>query len=95
MLRMLRDAGLPEPETNVRVGRWEVDFLWREAGFVLEVDAYSTHSRPGRSSATAARAPSSRTSASPSTGSRVANSYEPIADDRPVVAPSPDAPSDI
>ena len=46
MLRMLRDAGLPEPETNVRVGRWEVDFLWREAGFVLEVDAYSTHSSP-------------------------------------------------
>ena len=43
---MLRDAGLPEPETNVRVGRWEVDFLWREAGFVLEVDAYSTHSSP-------------------------------------------------
>lgn len=46
MLRILRDAGLPEPETNVRVGRWEVDFLWREAGFVLEVDAYSTHSSP-------------------------------------------------
>ena len=44
MLRMLRDAGLPEPETNVRIGRWEVDFLWRDAGFVLEVDAYSTHS---------------------------------------------------
>ena len=43
---MLRDAGLPEPETNVRIGRWEVDFLWRDAGFVLEVDAYSTHSSP-------------------------------------------------
>ena len=43
MLRTLnRDAGLPEPETNVRVGRWEVDFLWREACFVLR----STPTRP-------------------------------------------------
>ncbi len=46
LLRLIRAAGLPEPETNVRIGRWEVDFLWREAGLVLEVDAYSTHSSP-------------------------------------------------
>ncbi len=46
LLTLIRDAGLPEPETNVRIGRWEVDFFWREAGFVLEVDAYSTHSSP-------------------------------------------------
>ena len=28
------------------VGRWEVDFLWRDAGLAVEVDAYSTHSSP-------------------------------------------------
>ncbi len=46
LLRAIRDAGLPEPETNVMVGRWEVDFLWRDAGLAVEVDAYSTHSSP-------------------------------------------------
>jgi len=33
-------------EVNARVGRWEVDFLWREAQLVVEVDVYSTHSSP-------------------------------------------------
>ena len=46
LLRAVRDAGLPEPETDVKIGRWTVDFLWREAGLVVEVDAYSTHSSP-------------------------------------------------
>lgn len=46
LLALIRAAGVPEPETNVRIGRWEVDFLWRAAGFVIEVDAYSTHSSP-------------------------------------------------
>jgi very-short-patch-repair endonuclease len=31
---------------GVKVGRWEVDFLWQEAGLVVEVDDYSTHSSP-------------------------------------------------
>ena len=39
LLRAIRDAGLPEPETNVMVGRWEVDFLWRDARLAVEVDA--------------------------------------------------------
>ena len=30
----------------MKIGRWTVDFLWREAGLVVEVDAYSTHSSP-------------------------------------------------
>jgi very-short-patch-repair endonuclease len=30
----------------VKLGRWEVDFLWRGAGLAVEVDAYSTHSSP-------------------------------------------------
>lgn len=46
LLALIRAHGLPEPETNVRVGRWEVDFLWRDARLVVEVDAYSTHSSP-------------------------------------------------
>jgi very-short-patch-repair endonuclease len=46
LLALIRAAGLPEPETNVRVGRWQVDFLWPDVGFVVEVDAYSTHSSP-------------------------------------------------
>ena len=46
LLRLIRASRLPEPETNVRIGRWEVDFLWRDARFVIEVDAYSTHSSP-------------------------------------------------
>lgn len=39
-------ADIPEPETNAKVGRWEVDFLWQDAGVVVEVDDYSTHSSP-------------------------------------------------
>ena len=43
MLQIARDADLPRPETNVRLLRYEVDFLWREHGVVVEVDGYSTH----------------------------------------------------
>ena len=43
---MIRGSDLPEPEVNARIGPWEVDFLWREHGLVVEVDAYSTHSSP-------------------------------------------------
>ncbi len=46
LLLGVRRARLPEPETNAKLGRWEVDFLWRAAGLVVEVDAYSTHSSP-------------------------------------------------
>ncbi len=46
LLAALRRAGLPEPETDVRLGDGSVDFLWRDAELVVEVDAYSTHSSP-------------------------------------------------
>jgi predicted transcriptional regulator of viral defense system len=46
LLAAIRAAGLPDPETNVKLGGWEVDFLWPEARLVVEVDAYSTHSSP-------------------------------------------------
>jgi very-short-patch-repair endonuclease len=34
---------LPLPEANVKVGRWEVDFLWRGERLVVETDFYGTH----------------------------------------------------
>jgi very-short-patch-repair endonuclease len=43
-LELIRAARLPEPETNVRVGNWEVDFLWRDHNLVVEVDGYAFHS---------------------------------------------------
>jgi very-short-patch-repair endonuclease len=44
LLELLSIAGLPRPETNVRVGRYEVDLLWRAQGIVIEVDGYAFHS---------------------------------------------------
>jgi very-short-patch-repair endonuclease len=43
-LELVRAAGLPEPETNARVGRYEVDFLWRDQRLIVEVDGYAFHS---------------------------------------------------
>lgn len=34
---------LPLPETNVKLGRWEVDFLWRPQRLAVETDFYATH----------------------------------------------------
>ena len=46
LLELIRAAGLPEPETNVRIHGFEVDFLWRERRVVVEVDSYAWHSGP-------------------------------------------------
>lgn len=42
-LRICRRAGLPKPEVNVKVGRWTVDFLWRDARLAVEADSYRYH----------------------------------------------------
>jgi very-short-patch-repair endonuclease len=42
-LRIVRDAGLPAPEVNVKLGRWTVDFLWRSERLVVETDSYRYH----------------------------------------------------
>jgi len=34
---------LTPPETNVKLGRWEVDFLWRDHRLVVEVDSFTYH----------------------------------------------------
>lgn len=42
-LREFLRHGLPEPEVNVRVEGYEVDFLWRGANLIVEVDTYTFH----------------------------------------------------
>ena len=46
MLALTRHHGLPEPTTNVQLEEWNVDFLWRDQGLVVEVDSYGFHSSP-------------------------------------------------
>jgi very-short-patch-repair endonuclease len=43
-LALIRAAELPEPEVNVRIGRHQVDVLWRERRLVVEVDGFAFHS---------------------------------------------------
>jgi very-short-patch-repair endonuclease len=43
-LALIRRGGLPDPEVNVRLHGYEVDFLWREHRRVIEVDGHAFHS---------------------------------------------------
>lgn len=43
LLGIARGAGLPRPETNAYLLGHEVDFLWRAARLVVEVDGYAYH----------------------------------------------------
>ena len=42
-LRLCARAALPSPEVNVRLGGHVVDFLWRDAGLIVETDGYRYH----------------------------------------------------
>jgi very-short-patch-repair endonuclease len=42
-LAFCRRHGLPRPEVNVRVGRFEVDFVWRVARVAVETDDFRYH----------------------------------------------------
>jgi very-short-patch-repair endonuclease len=42
-MRLCRRSRLPSPEVNVKIGKWEVDFLWRGARLVVETDSYAYH----------------------------------------------------
>jgi very-short-patch-repair endonuclease len=42
-LRLWARHGLPAPEVNVKLGRWEVDFLWRDERLVVEIDSFAYH----------------------------------------------------
>jgi very-short-patch-repair endonuclease len=41
--RHLRAAGLPQPVTNRRVGKWEPDFMWRSERVIVELDSWPFH----------------------------------------------------
>lgn len=43
-LDLVRTSRLPEPEVNVRVHGYEIDFLWRDQGIAVEVDGFAYHS---------------------------------------------------
>jgi very-short-patch-repair endonuclease len=43
LLRLVRAAGLPPPQTNVRIGRFEVDAIWPAERLVVEVDGFAFH----------------------------------------------------
>ena len=43
MLVVCRRHRLPPPEVNVKVDRFEVDFLWRDQRLVVEVDGWEAH----------------------------------------------------
>ena len=43
-LRICRRYRLPQPEVNARVGKWQVDFLWRDEAVIVETDGYRFHS---------------------------------------------------
>jgi very-short-patch-repair endonuclease len=42
-LRLCRRHRLPQPEVNVRIGPYLIDFLWREKRLVVETDSYLYH----------------------------------------------------
>jgi very-short-patch-repair endonuclease/predicted transcriptional regulator of viral defense system len=44
LLRLIRDARLPAPETNAYLHHLEVDFLWPQQRLVVEVDGFAYHS---------------------------------------------------
>jgi very-short-patch-repair endonuclease len=41
--KLLADVQLPRPETNIELGGYEVDFLWRPKRLVIEVDGHQFH----------------------------------------------------
>ncbi|MGN6870841.1 MAG: DUF559 domain-containing protein, partial [Solirubrobacteraceae bacterium] len=47
LLKLIRDARLPMPDTNVKFGRFEADFVWREQKLIVELDSATYHSGPG------------------------------------------------
>ncbi|HEY1520320.1 MAG TPA: DUF559 domain-containing protein [Solirubrobacteraceae bacterium] len=46
-LKLIRESGLPRPETNVPFGRYEADFVWRRERLIVELDSPTFHGGPG------------------------------------------------
>jgi very-short-patch-repair endonuclease len=45
-LKLIRDARLPAPETNQKLGRYSPDFMWRDQRLIVELDSYQFHGGP-------------------------------------------------
>ncbi len=45
-LKLMRQSRLPVPETNVKFGPCEPDFMWRRERLVVEIDGHNFHSGP-------------------------------------------------
>jgi very-short-patch-repair endonuclease len=46
-LRLIRDARLPEPLVNQKLGRYVPDFMGRDQRLIVELDSYRFHGGPG------------------------------------------------
>lgn len=44
LLALVREAQLPVPRTNVRIGEYEVDAVWDRERVIVEVDGFAFHS---------------------------------------------------
>ncbi len=42
-LALFAAHGIPQPEVNPKLGRYEVDFLWREEKLIVEADTFTNH----------------------------------------------------
>jgi very-short-patch-repair endonuclease len=47
-LRIVRDAGMPLPETGVGLHGFKLDFVWRDLGLVVETDGLRYHRTPSQ-----------------------------------------------
>jgi hypothetical protein len=73
-LKLIRDARLPRPEVNQRLGRYEPDFMWPEQRLIVELDSYQFHAGPGAFSTTTKRTSPTGTRASTCCGRRATTS---------------------
>jgi very-short-patch-repair endonuclease len=48
LFRLIRAARLPEPQLQVSILDYRLDFYWPELRLAVEVDAYGTHGSPAR-----------------------------------------------
>jgi very-short-patch-repair endonuclease len=42
-LALCRRRRLPMPQVNIKLGHWEIDFLWRAQRLAVEVDSFAYH----------------------------------------------------
>jgi len=81
-ISLCRRHRFPQPAVNARVGSYEVDFLWRDRGVIVETDGFAHHS-----SRAAFESDRARDAVLQSQGFRVLRfTYRQVTDRVPVVA---------